>query len=168
MNNYLLLWGVYRKMTNYLFQAIYENNAERLKDALFENPECVDLKHEKGFTPLILATYMNQPDGVDLLLEHGADPNQTDAMGNTALMGVAFKSHLALAERLIQAGADVNAANHQDQTALIFAAMHGHSEMVQFLLKHGALKHMKDSHGKTALDYAKSQNSIELIAALNN
>src|SRR5882672_7680580 len=66
----------------------------------------------RGFTPLILAAYNEQPQAVDFLIAKGADPCATDPKGNTALMGVAFKGNRTIADRLLTEHCDVNATNN--------------------------------------------------------
>ena len=77
-------------------------------------PEIVNQKDDKGFTPLIMATYSSQPEIAKYLLEQGADINAQDSAGNTALMGVCFKGHKDIATLLINNGADLNVMNYNN------------------------------------------------------
>ena len=53
--------------------------------------------------------------------------------GNTALMGVSFKGHKAIAEMLINKGADVEQSNKSGQKALDFASQAGNSDIEKML-----------------------------------
>src|SRR5690349_1653087 len=81
-------------------------------------PNFINASDSKGFTPLIIAVYNNQPAVTAILLQNGADPNAQDVSGNTALMGACFKGNTALAEKLINAGAAINLRNGQGVSAL--------------------------------------------------
>ena len=72
------------------------------------------------------------------LIKEGADVNERDARGQTALMWAVQYEHTELVELLIANGADVNAKDNDGWTALIWAARCGHTETVKPLKKHGA------------------------------
>lgn len=130
-------------------------------------PNLINAADGKGFTPLIIAVYNNQPTITDILLQNGADPNAKDVSGNTALMGTSFKGYVTLAEKLIAAGADVNLRNEQGAAALTFAAMFGQPAIAKLLLQHGASPNDPDNNGKTALDHASLQKNEEMVALLS-
>ncbi|MEP0985791.1 ankyrin repeat domain-containing protein [Ekhidna sp.] len=111
-----------------------------LQHLVAKNPNLVNLPDERGFTPLVLATYMGQKEIAELLIDHGANVNAQDAVGNTALMGVSFKGSKELVEMLLARGADIELANKQGDTALSFAKNHGHEEIVELLENHSMSK----------------------------
>jgi ankyrin repeat protein len=84
-------------------------------------------------TPVHAAVAGNQPEIVDLLLGHGADPNAVDANGWTPLNIAAHAGHLDLVRRLLDAGADATIANHDGQTPLRVARQQGHDAVVALL-----------------------------------
>lgn len=129
-------------------------------------PHLINAGDAKGFTPLIIAVYNNQPSVVDILLQNGADTNAQDFSGNTALMGACFKGYVTLAEKLIAAGADVNLRNGQGAPALTFAATFGQLEIAKRLLQHGAEINYPDSRGKTPLDHAVIQENEAMVELL--
>jgi len=113
---------------------IRTSNLEALEAAITSNPEVVNQPDERGFTPLVLATYLNQKAVTELLLDHSADINAQDAMmGNTALMGVCFKGSYELAKLLVDKGADTTLKNNQGETALDFAKKGKFEEIVGLL-----------------------------------
>jgi ankyrin repeat protein len=121
----------------------------------------------KGYTPLILASYNGHEAAAVLLLEHGALVDQPDGnRGNTALMGVAFKGYLPIAERLLEAGADAEATNRAGQTALMMAALFGHGDIADRLIERGADPRRQDAAGNSALSNAQAQNNEEMVAKL--
>jgi len=54
-------------------------NLSALKEVLEATPSLVNTPDERGFTPLVLATYLNQASVAELLLDHGAEINAQDA-----------------------------------------------------------------------------------------
>jgi ankyrin repeat protein len=128
----------------------------------------VDLncKDAKGYTPLIIACYNNQPEAVSFLLDKGADINGADFGGNTALMGVCFKGYPDIAQILIDRGVNIDQMHGNGGTALMFAAMFGRNGMVRQLLDAGADKALTDVRGLTVYDIALQQGNEEAIEIL--
>ena len=150
-----------------IFEACRSGNVELLNQSYSQAPESINIVDAKGYTPLILAVYNNQPQIVDFLLAKGADVNAVDMAGNTALMGVCFKGYKELARKLIEAGAEVNQRNVNGATALTFVATFGHLEIAEMLLEKGAATDVPDPRGKTPLDHARIQENwpmYDLIA----
>ena len=116
-----------------LAQLMYSGNLEAVRGFIESNPAIVNQPDDRGFTPLILATYLNKKDITELLLEKGAQINAQDAAGNTALMGVSFKGFADLANLLIKQGADFSIQNNEGETALSFAQKHNQSEIEAIL-----------------------------------
>lgn len=89
------------------------------------------------------------------LIEQGADADERDHFGNTAL-------HLALAypdliELLLESGADVNAKNAMGNTPLHLAVKDRRA--VEALLAAGAEVNVRNGLGKTPLHYAMRQGT---------
>ena len=115
-------------------EAIRNADLEGLANTLSTHPELVNQPLDRGFTPLVLATYLNQKAVAEILLKHGADVNAQDPMmGMTALMGVAFKGSKDLVALLLEHGADPAIRSKQGETALDFARKGGFTEIVTLL-----------------------------------
>jgi ankyrin repeat protein len=114
----------------------------------------------------------NAPRIVDILLNHGTDPNAREgngkivvkrvfgndvlvAYGNTPLhCAVGYSQLQSVAEILLNRGVDVNVKNDYRQTPLMIAANFcttNHVSIIKYLLEHGADVHVKDKYGQTAL-----------------
>jgi ankyrin repeat protein len=120
-----------------------------------------------GHTALILASYHGHEAATALLLDYGAAVDQPDrARGNTALMGVAFKGHVEVAEKLLEAGADPMVTNLAGQTALMMAALFGHIAIVDKLIARGGDPQVRDAAGNSAVSMAESQNNLPMLARL--
>ena len=75
---------------------------------------------------------------VQLLLNHGADPNLCNGAGYAPLHMVAVHGRIPVAERSIEQGAIVNAmGSMHGNTPSDAAAFAGYFEMVELLQQHG-------------------------------
>lgn len=90
-----------------------------------------------GSTALLFAASSGDAESARVLLEHGADVNDTAADGNSALVLAAFSGHGAVARLLVERGADPNAAG-AGYAALHAAVLRGDADTVKALLAKGA------------------------------
>ena len=151
---------------NEIFEACRQGNVEKIKELYQQNPDVINAEDYKGFTPLILATYNDQPQATDFLLEKGAVIDPPNGTANSALMGVCFKGYTDIAAKLLDAGAAINQINSNGATALTFAATFGHLAIAEMLLKKGADVRAADARGKTAIDHADMQGNQEMYDLL--
>nr|XP_053637403.1 protein TANC2-like isoform X4 [Cherax quadricarinatus] len=71
---------------------------------------------------------------VALLIEFGADVNQTNSEGVTALGLVSAQGHCDVVRLLVQAGASLTSKDRQNHTPMVQAAAAGHLNVVGYLL----------------------------------
>ncbi len=90
-----------------------------------------------GSTALLLVARNGDVGAARVLLEAGAEVNDTAADGTSALVVAAHSGHEALARYLLEQGADPNAAE-AGYTALHAAVLRGQGEVVRALLAGGA------------------------------
>lgn len=89
--------------------------------------------------PIVGARYPKSRECLDILFEHGVDPNLGDWFGKTWLHFIAGEGDPDLAEAVMARGADVNAIEAEYRsTPLAEAAKNGHVEMARLLMDHGA------------------------------
>lgn len=101
--------------------------------ALILTKETINVKDQKGYSPLMLAAYHGHPAVCESFLQQGANVNEVDFSGSSILMGASFKGHLAVVELLVKWGADIQYKNGKGQDALDFAQMFGRAEVAKFL-----------------------------------
>ncbi|GGH63879.1 ankyrin repeat domain-containing protein [Rothia aerolata] len=90
---------------NSVFDLARDNKPIALK-SLIDQGVPVDLTDSKGDTLLILATYHENREVVEMLLEAGANINALNNRGQTPLLCAVFRNNAELTQLLLQAGAD--------------------------------------------------------------
>jgi ankyrin repeat protein len=123
-----------------------------------------------GQTPFLRAAIAGDLRVLQLLLEHGADPNITTTGGTSALMFAAGVSWAfsetfdegadALLEtvKLTHAlGNDVNAVNTIGLRAIHGAANRGSDAIIAYLVENGALLDVADNEGRTPVAWAEGE-----------
>lgn len=109
---------------------------------------------------LIKAVFKNNVAKVEQLLAQGADVNQRDEKGDTALIVAAREGSASIVDLLLKAKAEVNVQNNNGHTALIDAVNMGYMPIVQMLLAHGADPDIKTGrYGRSAHGFAVGKNN---------
>lgn len=143
-----------------LMRALEEEWTDFIK-CVFENGDYtwgdINYQNRDGYTPLILAIKIKNPESVKLLLTHGAKKgiNLQDNDGCTALMWACMMENtLKTVEELLKYGANTNLQNNDGRTALMYAAYKNNPALAKLLCKYGADVDLKDNADKTAQTYA--------------
>jgi len=127
-----------------------------------------------GDTALHLACSKDDPDPsvVDLLLEHGADPNAARIDdGLTPLYGAVVRGHEAMLKSLLSRGADPNWRNAEHHITPLHAGAINQlqrvsPETIKLLLQHEADPNLPDDRGRTPLISAIVSNSHGIVEIL--
>ena len=90
-----------------------------------------------GFTPLLFAARHGRIESARLLLDAGADVNETGPDGASVLVTASFSGHGELAAFLLERGAEPNAAG-AGYAALHTAVLRADATLVGTLIAHGA------------------------------
>lgn len=93
----------------------------------------VDWQNENGRAPLHAASWHGNLDTVLMLIEHKADLNITNSIGNTPLIDAAHARYLSIAHRLVDAGADITIRGYKNKTAAEIAEKFGCHFIAQYL-----------------------------------
>ena len=93
----------------------------------------VNQTDDKGYSPLILATYSDNFEVAQLLLKHGANTEIKDHSGRTALMGASFKGNEREVKLLLDNGANANTADSKGLTSMMYAVMFGRLSVIHVL-----------------------------------
>ncbi len=128
----------------------------------------VNLGSYKGITPLRYAS--DNVKIAKILIENGANINQTDNERYTALMSGAFHQKYDFVKLLLENGAEPNMTDNKGWTALFYGAIsYSHSniaiikKIISILIDYGANPDIKDKKGHTVEYYLKSRKSLDSL-----
>ncbi|KAJ7955466.1 Ankyrin repeat domain-containing protein 2 [Quillaja saponaria] len=105
-------------------------------------------------------------EGLKNALASGADKDEEDSEGRTALHFACGYGEVKCAQVLLEAGAAVDALDKNKNTALHYAAGYGRKECVALLLENGAAVTLQNMDGKTPIEVAKLNNQHEVLTLL--
>lgn len=142
--------------------AIVQNDIRTLQHLLHLG---ADPNHSefRGVSLLWLAAVHDRPNAVQLLLQHGADPNQRhERSGETAMHWAASE---AVIRTLIDADANVNAQDNFGRTPLMNALVFHPREpdLIRAFLDAGADPSIRDRDGDTALWFARGRRRVSQV-----
>jgi ankyrin repeat protein len=153
---------------NDLHDAIQKGDVAKIKTLISNNKELINMKSEKGETPLHLAVQNGSQEIVDFLLSQGVDINAKDSEGNTPLITALTLKKTDTAKFLLSKGADVKIKNAQNQPAVILALMNGLNELVVPILDNGQDVNERFEGNLTILLMATLSGNKEVIELLVN
>ena len=123
------------------------------------------MQGNRGFSPLTLAAKEGFVDIVNDLINLGADVNEADLLGYTAIVRATEENNVDMIQTLAQAGAAINATDAQTN-AVLTAARCGHVDAVRALAVLGAEFR---SPGCCACVYvAAEEGHVDVILSLNS
>ncbi|XP_069912096.1 ankyrin repeat domain-containing protein 26 isoform X37 [Oryctolagus cuniculus] len=129
----------------------------------------LDPQDKRAATPLIKAVQCPAENCATLLLDHGADPNIEDEIGNTALHYVAYGENIRMAEKLLSSNADIEKKNKTGLTPLLVAIQQNQETMVKFLILQNADVFAVDNLNRTSLMFAgrySTENIVHMLLEL--
>jgi ankyrin repeat protein len=112
-----------------------------------------------GDEPLQVAAKLQLPDLVKLLLDKGADIDDADNDGITALYVASEAGALNVVQLLVERGARVDVRDNSGGTPLHQAAKYTKGDVAAFLLQHGADINARDTQGLSPLAVALRENA---------
>src|SRR5450755_2500966 len=180
-------------MAQELFDAIRENDKDRVGQLIAANPALARARNEAGISALMQARYGFRPEIVALLRNAVGDLDVFEAAtlgdvprlhallandpglaksfsgdGFTALQLAAFFGQPAAVEALLRYAPDVNAVSRNPMKVAVInaAAASRNLEVVKLVLRAGANPDAQQQAGYTALHEAAANNNVELANAL--
>lgn len=147
-----------------LEKAVCDGDFTAAKQLILEGID-VNRRGTRGFTPLMIAAGLGQPDMLELLLKADADPHMIDPfMGATALHKAAQSGNTDVICLLLDYGAFVDQQSVTlGNTPLIDAVAHIREPAVRLLLARGARTTIRNHWQQSALELANEDGS-EMIA----
>lgn len=148
---------------DHLVQLIKENELKLLEKQLIggANPNILG---EDNYTPLTMAARENNKLATRLLLNAGADPDQKDFHGMTAIEIALQENYIDILRQLNDNGDAVTALRPDGTSPLSRPAREGHLEVLRFLLEQGCSPN--GGKGPSPLFYAARENNVEAVRML--
>lgn len=154
------------------FQIVTTTVQTLLTENTFNLNELVVTDNTMNSDMLVLqyaAEYSNV-DIVKLLIDHGADPLQTNIHGQDAMGSAIIGNNIEIVQYFLDNHFDASYVNVDDnvfqRTPLMYAAGHERPEITQLLINSGADLNAQDQMGQTALMWAASYNHVETARVL--
>jgi ankyrin repeat protein len=134
-------------------------DAAQVKRMLKEDANLANFKEGCGRYPVSTAAEFGHTEIVQMLLEHGADPNRHEPSVATsyALVATAIYNHYAAAKLLLEAGSDPNAYPDAWASVCGIAQQKGHDDIATLIASYG---------GYADLSFYVWQRNLPVVAAL--
>ena len=149
-----------------LFEAIDNNNIEKVKTFFDIYKGVVNARDEDKMTPFLHAAKEGLPEILRLLLKKGADVSATDKNGNNALHEACRMGHFETANWLLnncKTKLDLEARGSFGRTPFLLAAQKGHLDILKLLKENGANASVTDKNGHNALHFACMMGKTETV-----
>ncbi|MCT8138035.1 ankyrin repeat domain-containing protein [Anaerobacillus sp. CMMVII] len=118
------------------------------------------------YNPLMEASIDGNMEEVETLLITGADPNELNEFGESALLFAVIYESPEVIQLLLEYGADPNIQDNYGWTPLMSAVMMDNLEVAELLLNAGADPLLADEDGMSSIDYARDMASTEFVKLL--
>jgi ankyrin repeat protein len=113
-----------------------------------------DLSPSEGITPLYQAVKFDNAAAVEVMLDHGANPNKVTRLGLSPLHEAARRGNAKVVELLLEGGADAEAVAFDKTKPIHLAAANWKPSVIQKLLTHNQAISDMDGYGMTPWQYA--------------
>ena len=136
--------------------------------AIIDHDAHVNATNKDNQTALAIACVKKNVNAINVLLNAGANPNITDADGDTCLHTAALKEcSKEVLHAVIDHGVDVNATNKENQTALTVACINKDESAINVLLNARTNPNIVNDNGDTCLHVAVIKEcSKEVLQAI--
>ncbi|KAL8870107.1 MAG: hypothetical protein Q9174_003770 [Haloplaca sp. 1 TL-2023] len=150
--------------------AARHENADIVRQIL-KNEDCDINQRDWWSTPLAKAATAGLVSVIDVLLDHGADPEIQEGphyASGTALNRAIDYGHVAVVKLLLQRGANPRVVDTYNRTVIHSAAVNGQDEVLRALFERptGVDMNQKGTNGRTAMHDAAYFNYCETIKLL--
>lgn len=146
-----------------LLRAVEADRAD-IVEALIGAGADKEVRDERGFVALIVATLQGSWKAARVLIEHGADTDVYGDMGNGVIHMAAHRGPADFMGFLLDRGLPINYQNHWGGTPLLEAAERdGRDEVIALLLERGADPAPRNNAGYTPLQLAARAGKVNVV-----
>ena len=126
----------------------------------------LEVKDERGWTPLMIAAANGQEKLTQLLINHGARLTARDVNGFTPLHWAAYQGMSNIVKLLLSKEVDIDSQSKYKWTPLMQACTRGHLAVCSILVGAGAKLELTNSDGLSALQIATSKGFNGIVELL--
>lgn len=159
--------SMHKRTSAHLLEAAQKGNIEELS-SLLGNGVSLNVRDDKGWSPLHWATQQGKREAVELLINAGATVDTFDAEGFSPLMLAVGDGRLGLVRLLIAHGANPNqkCKAHKNGTPLHLACAWNRLRVSRELVNSGADVNAVDLAGRSPLFFAVMYGHKQIIKLL--
>jgi len=115
--------------------------------------ECYEQQRLRKASSIVIASEMGMAKVVEILIQKGANGNDTDYHGLTSLMKASIYNHTDVIEILLLNGANIHEkCVNSGATAILYACLHSNKNALQLLLSRGACANDTTNNEQTCYD----------------
>ena len=115
--------------------------------------ECHEQQYLRQASSIVIASDMGMAKVVEILIQKGANVNDTDCHGLTSLMKASIYDNTDVIEILLLNGANIHEkCVSTGATAILYACLHSNKNALQLLLSRGASTNDATNNGQTCHD----------------
>lgn len=130
---------------------IAEHGSAGLMESFYKDSMDINLKDERGNTPIMLSIIRNYPDMIIAISSRGAKLDVENEHHDTPLVLALKHSTVEMASLICEFGANVDHQNEKGTTALIALCLTREYQAVEFLLKSGSDIGIKNNNSLDAV-----------------
>lgn len=123
--------------------------------------ESINCKDKYGWSGLCLASYYGHTNVVELLISNGANLEDKDNCGRTALTSAILNEKYDVIHILLKNGADIDAQDETGNTPIFTACINENINMMLYLYEQGTDFYLENDDGESAIDILIENNSQE-------
>ncbi len=138
----------------------------RLEEFKLRKSECLLHRSDHGTTPLMLATARGHLEMMSELIDAGADVNEVDKLGDTAIHYAVATNRLQAAQLLMKRGARVVSQREDGISGLMQAVQIGSFDMIKTLTADREALNQPADDGWTALYFAIRRADPQILTWL--
>lgn len=149
-----------------LFKLTLHGQPQELEHFLRLHPQKINEVDENGVSALMIASFHDKADNLNLLLRYGASPTLFDRDGQTALHYASVHPTQSTCKILTRFPPLLEQMDKYGLTPLLYAARHGSKTCLESLLEAGSDIHKNGPDQWTALFYAVPRDQLDIIDLL--
>lgn len=155
--------GVSKEEKQKFFQAEMQGDIDKVKELLAKNKKLLDIRNDKGGTPLHVATKLGKLEIAKFLVAEGADVNALNDKKRNPLHVAATHNQAELTRFLAASGTELDARSDILSVPLHDAVVTGNVEIVKILVEKGANINATSKTGMTPLTAAMLRDRKDIV-----